>query len=84
MTTIGVEQRTNPVDGVAGLAHRQADRISGFEKLFGGREISIPVPAIDLRRIPFGFVGRKHLAQIDPGMVLVEVETRAAWLDLAA
>ena len=29
--TMGVEQRANPVNGVACLAHRQADGIAGFE-----------------------------------------------------
>ena len=81
---VGVEQRADPVDGVARLAHRQADGIAGLKKFFRGRKIRIPVPRFDLRLVPFRFVGRVHVAQVDAGMLLVEIEARAARLHLAS
>ena len=81
---IGSEQRADPIDRVRGLAHRQADREAGGVQLLRRREIRVPGPGVGLRLVPFRLVGREHAADVDAGMLLVEVEARAAWFDLAA
>ena len=80
----GVVQRADPVDGVARLAHRQADGETGFVEFLRGVEIGIPVPRCDLRLIPFRLVGGEHVAHVDAGIFQIEIEARAARLDLAA
>ncbi len=81
---IGVEQAADPVDRVGGLAHRQTDREAGLVQLLRRGDVGVPGPGIDLGLVPFLFVGREHLAHVDAGVLLVEIEARAARLHLAA
>ncbi len=48
------------------------------------RQIGVPGPGVGLGLVPFGFVGRKQVAHVDAGMLLEQVEARAARFHLAA
>ena len=80
----GFEERADPVDRVRRLAHRQADREAGLVQLLRALEIEIPRPEVGLLLVVLRLVVREHVAQVDAGMLLVEVEARLAGLHLAA
>src|SRR5262249_14844404 len=71
------------IDGVAGLAHRQADRETRLEQLLGALEIEIPSPALDQLGIAT-VIRRKYRRQIDAAVLLIEIHARAARFDLTA
>ena len=81
---IGIEQPADPVDRVGGLSHRQADREAGLVQLLRRLKIKLPGPFVGLGLVVFRLVRREHVLQIEAGMLLVEIQARAAGLDLTA
>jgi hypothetical protein len=45
---------------------------------------ALPGPGVDLGLVPLLLVGWEYVAHVDAGVLLVQVEARAAWLDLAS
>src|SRR5262249_57677327 len=72
------------VNGVGGLTHWETDRIAGLEEFLRARQIEIPGPLVRLGLVVFRLVGGENVAQIDAGVFLVKIYTRAAGFHLAA
>src|SRR5262249_60369181 len=72
------------VNGVGGLTHWETDRIAGLEEFLSAGQIEIPSPLVRLGLVVFRLVGGENVAQIDTGVLLVKINTRAAGFHLAA
>jgi hypothetical protein len=66
------------------LTHWETDRIAGLEEFLCARQIEIPIPLVRLGLVVFRLVGGKNVAQINAGVFLVKINTRAARFHLAA
>src|SRR5947209_11417705 len=73
-----MEERARAVDGVRCRAEPNAERIAGLVARFGSFEECVKRPALRLWRRS----GRIERLQIDPCMLLEQIDTRARSFDL--
>src|SRR5207248_478796 len=83
LRAIRAPERALRVDRIFGLTETDSEREAGPLALLRCGEEGVPGPALRQRRVRRG-AGRIHFRDVDPGVLLQQVDASAGPLDLAA